>query len=63
MKETSLNCQGNQISDQYQIFIKNTTANRTVQKTFLPCNIKMKSVLKIMKKPLRAIPPKYPFTQ
>ena len=38
----------------YQIFIKNSPAKCTLQKTFLACKIKMKSLIKIMKQPLRA---------
>ena len=43
---------------QYQLFIKNPPAKSALQGTFLPCKIKMESVLKIMKPPLRAVPPK-----
>ena len=39
----------------YQIFIKNPPAKSALQKTFLSCKIKMKSVFKILKQPLRAI--------
>ena len=37
------------------MFIKNPPSKSTLQKTFLPCKIKMKSVLKIMKQPLWAV--------
>ena len=36
---------------QYQLFIKNPTAKSALQKSFLPCKIKIKSVLKIMRQP------------
>ena len=32
---------------QYQIFIKNLPAKSALQKTFVPCKIKMKSILKL----------------
>ena len=48
---------------QYEIFIKNPLPQSTLQKAFLPCKIKMKSVLKIMNQPLRAAPQKHSFTQ
>ena len=37
------------------MFIKNTPSKSTLQKTFLPSKIKMKSALKIMKQPLWAV--------
>ena len=45
---------------QYQIFIKNPKAKNAFQKTFLPCKIKMKNQLKIMKQQLRAVLQKQP---
>ena len=45
------------------MFIKNPPAKGALQKNFLPCKVKMKSVLKIIKQPLRAVPKKQPFTQ
>ena len=33
------------------------------QKTFLPCKIKMKHVIQILKQPLRAVPQRQPFRQ
>ena len=53
MKEISLDCQRRvdvykQLM-QYQIFIKNPPVKSVLQKTSLPCKIKMKCVLKIMK--------------
>ena len=66
MKETSVECQRRVDVDelmQYQIFIKNPLAKSALKKTFLPCKIKMKKVLKIIKQPLRAVPQKHLFTQ
>ena len=48
---------------QYQLFIKNPPAKSVLKKTFLPCKIKMKNVLKIMKQPSRVVPRKQPFSQ
>ena len=43
--------------------MKNPPAKSALQKTFFPYKIKIKSVLKIMKEPPRAVPQKQPFTK
>ena len=62
IKETSV-LMFNKQQIQYQIFIKNPLPKSALQKAFLPCKIKMKSILKIINQPLRAAPQKYSFTQ
>ena len=47
------------IPDIYQ----NPLAESALQKTFIPCKIKIKLMIKLMKQSLRAVPPKQPFTK
>ena len=65
MKETSLiaNAELTFNKQLKRYFIKSPFAKSALQKTFLPCKIKMKNMLKIMKQPLRAVLKKQPSTQ
>ena len=67
MKETSLEFQAevmlNKQLTQCQLFIKKPTVKSALQKSFLPCKIKIKSLIKIMRQPPELVPLKQPFTQ
>ena len=43
---------------QYMVFIKNPPAKNALQKSFLPCNIKIKNMLKISEAATKGSSPK-----